>query len=149
MDENSQQNPEQLQKLLWFVFLSSISVFYFIANFTEMSQANSSFPKFVLLGIATMMGLTSFYFRKKALSVFEDHNIEEAKKAQAVLSFSIITWAMSEFVAMVGFVTCITTGDLTMGNALITVGLVMLGLYRPIVGSHNSLQKSYKNDYKQ
>lgn len=149
MDENSQQNPEQLQKLLWFVFLSSISVFYFVANFTELSQANTDFPKYVLIGIATVMALASFYFRKKALSVFEDHKIESAKKAQAVLSFSIITWALSEFVAMVGFVICITTRDLTMGNALITAGLVMLGLYRPIVGSHNNLQKSYKSDYKQ
>ena len=161
MNQNPPQNPEQVQKLMWFVFPSSISVFYFIANFTEAPPVNPEVPKtylakdgeelikYIFIAVACFVAGISYLFRKKALRVSYNQNMDEEKKQQTVFSFSVITWAMSEAVAVLGFVVCFVYRDQVLGNSLITVGLILLGFYRPISSSNNNLRRSYKNENRQ
>lgn len=158
MNQNPPQNPEQVQKLMWFVFLSSISIFYFVGNFMKGPQTNSEIPqtylandgeeliKYVFFGLACLIAIISYFFRKRALVVSYDQNMDEDKQQQIILSLSVITWVMSEAVGVLGFVICFIYNDQVLGNSLITAGLIMLGFYRPISGSNNTLRKSYKNE---
>ena len=145
MNQNSQQNPQQVQGILWFAMLASISTFYFVANFTDIQKTDQEQPnemvKMVLLSMAIVVSFISYFLRKRAMATAQDPNMESSQKSAQVFTFSVLTWALSEMVAIFGFLTCFLFNDLVMGNALITAGLILLGFYRPISVSNNNLQR--------
>lgn len=157
VNQNQPQNPEQSQKLIWFAMLGSISTFYFLANFGGIQKGMSEQPdesvKYIFLAAAGLAAVGSYFFRSKTQALVNEQSKEIAQKKAEIVTWSILTWALSESVAIIGFMLCIAFDDLALGNGLITTGLILLGFYRPITinsygGESNNLRKSYKNENK-
>lgn len=142
---SNQQIDRKIPYIIWLALMSSITVIFYFANYgmpTSDAQPNDMF-KYIFISMAGISAVVSYVFRGIARGKAQDVKLDDQQKLAQSYVFSIISWALCESVAIFGLVTIQLTGDKTVGNGLIATGLVLIGLFRPILPSNNNLRKSY------